>query len=174
MADKTGKRRPGIRHRYWALLILPLLVQQGVYALNVVRADFIHFAVQRDVVFWGNDDLQPAPARVDILQQRIELAMELVPGHADYLALHARILAWQAVLAPERRVSNANVLLAIASMQQSLKARPANPYSWAQYAEYLATQPLRRNELQEVVVRIATLAPGDSGLQQRSRSLLGS
>ncbi len=152
--------------------LLALLVWQGAFAVQVLRADPLYFAVQREVVFWSDEQYRPDPARVTVLQARMQQAQALWPEQADYHALQARLQTWQGLLADTREAATANYAAAAATMEQSLHWRPANPWSLAQYAEYLATQPARRAKLQEAIAKAMQLAPGDAALQARMQALL--
>lgn len=161
------------RRLHWALLtpLLALLLWQAGFALQVLRADPRYFLVQREVVFWGDEQYRPTPQRVTELQQSMHKAQELWPQQADYHALQARLQAWQGLLATSRREANVHYVAALASMEQSLRWRPANPWSLAQYAEYLTTQPARAEAVREVAAKALALAPGDAALQARLRPL---
>lgn len=151
---------------------LVLLLWQAGFALQVLRADPLYFSVQREVVFWADEQYRPDSARVAELQGRMQQAQALWPQQADYHALQARLQTWQGLLADTRQAATGHYAAAAATMEQSLHWRPANPWSLAQYAEYLATQPARNTELQDVAARAIQLAPGDAALQARMQSLL--
>lgn len=152
-------------------LLLVLLWQAG-FAVQVLRSDPVYFAVQREVVFWNDEAYRPDAGRVTVLQQQMQKAQALWPENADYHALQARLQTWQGLLADTNQASTAHFAAAAATMELSLQWRPANPWSLAQYAEYLATQPARRSELQGVIAKARQLAPGDVALQERMQALL--
>jgi hypothetical protein len=154
------------------LPVLAVLLWQASFAIQVLRADPRYFSVQREVVFWADEQYRPDAARVTELQQQMRKAQELWPEQADYHALQARLQTWQGLLADSRQAASENFAGAAATMELALRWRPANPWSLAQYAEYLATQPARRAELEQVAERALRLAPGDAGLQTRMSALL--
>lgn len=153
--------------------VLALLLWQAVFALQVLRADPLYFGVQREVVFWSDEQYRPAPERVTELQVRLQKAQALWPEQADYHALQARLQTWQGLLADSRQEANSRYAAAATTMEQALRWRPANPWSLAQYAEYLATQPSRSAELENIAARTMQLAPGDPALQARMQALRG-
>lgn len=153
--------------------LLALLLWQVAFSVQVMRADPLYFAVQREVVFWSDEQYRPESQRVAELQARMQQAQALWPQQADYHALQARLQTWQGLLATSRQDANASYAAAAASMEQALRWRPANPWNLAQYAEYLATQPARSSELQAASAKAMALAPGDAALQARMQALRG-
>ncbi len=155
-----------------ALLVL-LLAYQCMFAVRVMISDGLNFSVQRVMAYWGVEGSKPAASDVGAAQQTVEQALWLWPRHPDYLSLQARLQVWQGQIAPSKQAANAQFKLAIATMHQSLVERPGNPYSWAQYAEYLATQRDKRIELFSAVEKVKSLGAGDPALQKRAQALLG-
>ncbi|GEM_PF-3077522 len=155
----------------WSTLILLVLLHQGYFALRVVRSDLLFFDAQREVVFWGQEEYRPAAAQIAAVQQRMDKAAEQWPGNPDYLALQARLQIWQALTTTDRPQADQLFRQAIHSMELSLRIRPGNPYSWGQYAEYLATQPGRAADLATAVEKASVLGKGDSALQKRMQAL---
>jgi len=154
------------------VLLVLLLAWQCVFAVQVIISDALDFSVQREMVFWGVEGKKPTQAEVDAAQTRMEQAVSLWPLNPDYLALLARLHAWQGQIATSRSAANEQYSLAISTMHLSLLERSGNPYSWAQYAEYLATQQDKRLELAIVVEKVKGLGPGDLKLQQRVQALV--
>jgi len=153
-----------------AILFL-LLVWQGEFALRVLRSDMDFFQIQRGMVFWGSGEARPSQEQVDAMAFRVDATVALWNTHPDYLAMQARIVAWQAVLASGAERS-AYIEEAARLMSLSLAIRPANPYSWAQYAEYLRALPGQEAELDVAASKAMNLAPGDFALTERMRALL--
>ena len=154
-----------------ALLVL-MLAYQGVFAVQVMVSDVLNFNVQRLMVFWEVDGNKPAAGEVAAALEQMQWAVKLWPHHPDYLALQARLQWWQGQIAPGRQTANANYKFAIATMHESLVARPGNPYSWSQYASYLATQRDKKIELLLVVDKVGRLAAGNKDLQKQMQALV--
>jgi len=154
-------------------LVLLVLLHQGKFALQVLLSDPLYFNAQREVVFWGADAFRPQPERVAGVRESMDRALRWWPEHPDYLGLKARLQIWQGLVAPDRGAAAEQFRLAIDSMEASLAVRPGNPYSWAQYAEYLKTQPERAADLALAIRKVELLGSGDPILQQRMRALSG-
>lgn len=142
-----------------------------IFAARVIRADLLYFNVERELVFWGSNNRQPAAAEVAGALQRINIALQYWPDNPDYLVLKARIHVWEGVLAGNGPSADGYFEQALHSMERALAVRPSNPYSWALYAEYLTTQPDRRSDLSAAVAKVRQLGPGDPSLQQRMQAL---
>ena len=163
--------------RSWHVLIIPalalgVLVHQMVFALRVASADVAYFNIEREVVFWGDGDHRPTTEQVSGVQAALYSAIAQRPHYADYLSMQARLFAWQGLLATTPAAANEQFNQALAVMHGALEVRPGNPYNWAQYAEYLTTQPARRQELVMAVDKVRQLGPGDVDLQKRMQALL--
>jgi len=158
--------------RLLALMLLAVLLWTGSFAVGVLQADLLYFNIEREVVFWGNNKQQPAKETIAGVQQRMETALHKWPDNPDYLAMQARLHAWQGVIATNRQTASENFRRAIESMRTSLRERPGNPYGWAQYAEYLNTQPDSASELAVAVDKAMKLGAGDPKLQQRMQALV--
>ena len=151
--------------------VLLLLLWQGVFAVQVLVSDVLNFKVQRTVIFWGVSDNKPTAGEIALVRGQMESALGLWPQNPDYLALLARLYGWQGQIA-DRSAANEQYRLAIVTMRKSLEQRGGNPYSWAQYAEYLATQRDRKIELDIAAERVRLLGAGDQKLQQRMQALV--
>ena len=161
----------------WHVTFLPVtlvlfLVWQCVFAVHAMMADALNFSVQREMVFWGIAGKIPAAAEIAAARERMESALALWPHHPDYLSLLARIHAWQGQISANKPEADKAFKLAITTMHQSLVERPGNPFSWAQYAEYLSTQRDKRLELLLAVDKVRTLGAGEAGLQKRMQALV--
>jgi hypothetical protein len=155
-----------------AILSSVVLIWQARFAFGVMRADWLYFQLDRVMVFW-NAQNRPDTVQVKQGQEQIEQAMAYWPNQADYLAVQARIFTWQALLAQQQPQADASIQKALEAMQRVLQQRPANPYHWAQYAEYLAATPGKSAELKVAIAKVNELAPGDIKLQQQVQGLLG-
>lgn len=153
-------------------VLLAGLAYEGWFAARAALADIAYFSLEREVVFWGDGERQPSPEQMSAAQSTLDAALKRRPAHADYLAMQARLYAWQGLLAGSPAAANEQFKLALATMQQSLQQRPANPYGWAQYAEYLTTQPDSETDLATAVSRAKALGPGDPKLQSRMQALV--
>jgi len=152
-------------------LVLLLLLHQGKFALQVLLSDPLYFNAQREVVFWGEEEFRPQPERVAGVRESMDRALFWWPEHPDYLGLKARLQIWQGLVAQDRVAAAEQFRQAIGTMEAALAVRPGNPYSWAQYAEYLRTQPDRSADVEAAIRKVAELGPGDSALQQRMQAL---
>jgi hypothetical protein len=161
-----------LRKSLLPLMLIVLLCVQASFAIKVMLADILYFGIEREVVFWNDGDSRPAVSTVSAVQSRINEALGLWPEHPDYLSMQARLFAWQGLLADNQIAANEQFNLALAAMRQSLIDRPGNPYSWAQYAEYLTTQPQLVDDFAEAVEKVRELGPGDPNLQLRIQALL--
>lgn len=157
--------------RSGSAVLLAVLAVAAVFAVKVLRSDLLFFNIEREVVFWGSSAERPTTATIAAAQQRIDQTLRYWPDHPDYLAMQARLHAWQGLVATDRLVADGHFKLALASLKQSLTDRPGNPYGWAQYAEYLTTQPDNARELAAAVAKVEALGPGDPKLQQRMQPL---
>ncbi|HTQ98852.1 MAG TPA: hypothetical protein VMH83_02635 [Candidatus Acidoferrum sp.] len=160
------------RQRTLAVMVLLLLAWQGTFAVQVLVSDVITFVVQRDVIYWGSADRKPTAEAVDDALVRIDQALVLWPRHPDYLALKARLFAWRGQIAVTRDDADTQFRFAIDTMRQALEQRPSNPYNWAQYAEYLATQRGRTLEVRQAADKVRMLGAGEARLQERMQALL--
>ncbi|MES2606902.1 MAG: hypothetical protein V4603_18380 [Pseudomonadota bacterium] len=151
--------------------VLFALAYEGSFAARVALADLAYFGLERDVVFWGDGERRPSVEQVTAAQSVLDTALARRPAHADYLAMQARLYAWQGLIG-NPAAADEQFKLALASMRQSLQQRPGNPYSWAQYAEYLTTQQGSGTELAVAVETARTLGPGDPKLQTRMQALI--
>ncbi len=155
-----------------ALVLLAILAWAGSFAVGVMQADLLYFNIEREVVFWGTANQQPAAEAIAGVKQRMDSALRNWPDNPDYLAMQARLHVWEGVIATDRVAANESFRLALDSMRTSLAERPGNPYGWAQYAEYLTTQPDSAAELAVAVEKAMTLGAGDPKLQQRMQVLV--
>jgi hypothetical protein len=153
-----------------ALVFSAVLIWQARFAFGVMRADWLYFQLDRIMVFWDAQN-RPNAAQLKEAQRQVDVAMVYWPNQADYLTMEARISAWQAVTAELQPQADAAMQKALGAVQQALQQRPANPYSWAQYAEYLAASPGKSAELAIAINKVKELAPGDVKLQQQVQSL---
>lgn len=161
----------GLSTRIVAALLLAMLLPAVLFAGRVLMSDLLFFNIEREVVFWGNSAERPTAATITATQQRMDQTLRYWPDHPDYLAMQARLHAWQGLVATDRLVADGHFKRALTSLRQALVERPGNPYNWAQYAEYLATQPDNAVELAAAVQKVALLGAGDPRLQQRMAAL---
>jgi hypothetical protein len=166
MKARSGKLLP-------ALVVIAVLLVQGRYAWQVLVSDLIVFNVQRDMVFWGNAGSLPEASSVAAVNSEMDRALALRQLNPDFLALKARLQAWEALLAKDNAASLAGIRYAAETMQISLQERPSNPYSWLQLAEYLRVLPDREVEFRQALDKVRELGPGDPTLQQRVMELTG-
>lgn len=157
--------------RAMSMVLLAVLAVGSVFAFRVLASDLLFFSIEREVVFWGTSAERPTSAMIAAAQQRIDQTLRYWPDHPDYLAMQARLHAWQGLVATDRLVADAHFKRALASLRLALVDRPGNPYSWAQYAEYLYTQPDNARELAAAVEKVGLLGRGDPRLQQRMAAL---
>lgn len=153
------------------MLLLLILLHQSAFAVRVMLADLVYFNLEREVVFWGDGERRPSIEQVRAAQTTLDGAVLRRPGQADYLAMQARLFAWQGLLAVSPAAADEQFKLALAAMHRSLQERPGNPYSWAQYAEYLTTQPGSGVEVADAASKARLLGPGDPNLQTRMQAL---
>lgn len=152
--------------------LMLILALAGILAARIMIADVLFFNVERDVVYWGTNNQKPTENEVTRAQAGIGKALQFWPRNPDYLAMAARLQAWQGQIAGNQEAANGQFRLAMDTMYQSLLERPGNPYSWAQYAEYVATQPGKRLELVLAIEKAKRLGPGDASLQKRVQAIL--
>ena len=158
----------------WLAILAVLLVTgwQLVFALQVLRSDPVYFLSQRQVVYWGEDGREPTLEQVLQVQEAVNGAVAAWPENGDYRALQARLYLWQALLATERRSANQRLQEAVHSLEQSFRHRPAHPYAWLQYAEYLAVRRNDLTDLEAAITKVQELGPGDPELQAAARALM--
>lgn len=158
----------------WAVAgaVLALAGFQAQFAIQVLRTDPVYFATQRQVVYWSDDRFRPGLEQVASAHDAMSAALDAWPENADYRALQARLDLWLALLSTDRSSANRYLQSAMENMEQSFHYRPANPYAWQQYAEYLAASRGRRADLEAAVAKVQALAPGDAGLQASALALL--
>ena len=157
----------------WVLAVLALLVvaDQVLFAVRVMRSDPVYFSLQRQVVYWSEPGYAPAREQVAAVHATFLPAVQSWPRNGDYQALLARLNLWQALLAPNRAEANRYLDSAVAGMAASLRYRPANPYAWLQYAEYLAATRDDPETLELAIRKVQELGPGDDGLQAKAQAL---
>ncbi len=149
------------------LVVVPVMVMQAFYAFEVMRSDLIFFNAQREMVYWGEEDNTPGREEVRMISSAMDQALEFRSQNPDYLALKARLQAWEGLLAENGNNSVSRFRDAAETMEKSLVARPANPYSWLQLAEYLSVLPDSEATFRQAVSKARELGPGDPSLQQR-------